>query len=79
MLQITLIRQGLPCHLSCRNTAALCVDGTRKSKDNVNFLRDWPNVIVSSDDTIRKVDPYGSAWDWKIYHFSFVETQDIGD
>ncbi|MCX6256881.1 MAG: menaquinone biosynthesis decarboxylase [Bacteroidia bacterium] len=40
--------------------ATLCIDGTRKSKDNINFFRDWPNVIVSSDETIRKVD---AMWD----------------
>lgn len=34
----------------------LVIDGTRKQKGRDNFERDWPNVIVSDDVTIKKVD-----------------------
>jgi 4-hydroxy-3-polyprenylbenzoate decarboxylase len=34
----------------------LVIDGTRKQKGQDNFERDWPNVIVSDDETIRNVD-----------------------
>jgi len=36
-------------------TPCLIVDATRKSKLN-QFERDWPNVIVSDDTTIRNID-----------------------
>lgn len=32
------------------------LDGTRKTKELDNFQRDWPNIIVASDDTIATVD-----------------------
>lgn len=31
-------------------------DGTIKTKELDNFQRDWPNIIIASDDTIRSVD-----------------------
>jgi 4-hydroxy-3-polyprenylbenzoate decarboxylase len=31
-------------------------DGTRKTKEFDNFNRDWPNIIVADDNTIRSVD-----------------------
>ena len=31
-------------------------DGTRKTKQFDNFQRDWPNIIVADDETIRSVD-----------------------
>ncbi|NQV02755.1 MAG: UbiD family decarboxylase [Bacteroidia bacterium] len=34
----------------------LCIDATRKSLELDNFHRQWPNVIVMDDKTIRKVD-----------------------
>ena len=34
----------------------LVLDGTRKSGSLDNFKRDWPNPVVSSMETIRKVD-----------------------
>ena len=34
----------------------LGLDGTRKTKELDNFQRDWPNIIVANDDTIRSVD-----------------------
>ena len=36
--------------------ACLGLDGTRKTKELDNFSRDWPNIIVADDDTIRAVD-----------------------
>ncbi|HZH96263.1 MAG TPA: menaquinone biosynthesis decarboxylase, partial [Flavisolibacter sp.] len=32
------------------------LDGTRKTKQHDNFNRDWPNIIVADDETIRSVD-----------------------
>jgi len=36
--------------------AGMALDGTRKTKALDGFERDWPNVIVMDDDTIKKVD-----------------------
>jgi 4-hydroxy-3-polyprenylbenzoate decarboxylase len=36
--------------------ACLGLDGTRKTKEWDNFQRDWPNIIVADDATIRAVD-----------------------
>ena len=36
------------------------LDGTRKTKEHDNFQRDWPNIIVADDATIRSVD---EKWD----------------
>jgi 4-hydroxy-3-polyprenylbenzoate decarboxylase len=40
------------------NPASGCLglDGTRKTKELDNFQRDWPNIIVANDATIRSVD-----------------------
>ena len=35
--------------------ACLGLDGTRKTKELDNFQRDWPNIIVADDATIRAV------------------------
>jgi 4-hydroxy-3-polyprenylbenzoate decarboxylase len=40
--------------------ACLGLDGTIKTKEYDNFQRDWPNIIVSDDATIRSVD---EKWD----------------
>jgi 4-hydroxy-3-polyprenylbenzoate decarboxylase len=39
----------------------LGLDGTRKTKELDNFQRDWPNIIVADDDTIKKVDEKWNA------------------
>lgn len=39
----------------------LVIDGTRKLKQQGNFERDWPNIIVSSDETIAKIDKIWSS------------------
>ncbi|MDQ6723016.1 MAG: UbiD family decarboxylase, partial [Thermoproteota archaeon] len=31
-------------------------DGTRKTKEYDNFKRDWPNIIVADDETIKTID-----------------------
>jgi 4-hydroxy-3-polyprenylbenzoate decarboxylase len=31
-------------------------DGTRKTKELDDFQRDWPNIIVAGDETIKSVD-----------------------
>ena len=36
-------------------------DATRKTKNEDNFSRDWPNIIVSSDATINKIDDIWSS------------------
>jgi len=37
-------------------TACMGFDGTRKTKEFDNFHRDWPNIIVADDETIKAVD-----------------------
>jgi len=32
------------------------LDGTRKTRIHDNFQRDWPNIVVSNDETIKSVD-----------------------
>jgi 4-hydroxy-3-polyprenylbenzoate decarboxylase len=32
------------------------LDGTRKTKEHDDFQRDWPNIIVADDETIKAVD-----------------------
>lgn len=36
--------------------ACMGFDGTRKTKDFDDFHRDWPNIIVADDATIKAVD-----------------------
>lgn len=38
-------------HMACMG-----FDGTRKTAELDNFQRDWPNIIVADDDTIKRVD-----------------------
>src|SRR5690606_26142766 len=40
--------------------ACMGLDGTRKTKEWDDFHRDWPNIIVADDATIRAVD---EKWD----------------
>ncbi len=37
-------------------TACIGLDGTRKTKELDDFYRDWPNIIVADDETIKSVD-----------------------
>jgi len=37
-------------------TACMGFDGTRKTKEFDDFLRDWPNIIVADDKTIRVIN-----------------------
>jgi 4-hydroxy-3-polyprenylbenzoate decarboxylase len=39
-----------------KNFACMGLDGTIKTKEFDNFRRDWPNIIVSNDETIKSVD-----------------------
>lgn len=39
-----------------RENSLLVIDGTRKLPGRDNFKRNWPNIIVSDDKTIEKVD-----------------------
>jgi 4-hydroxy-3-polyprenylbenzoate decarboxylase len=43
-----------------KNYACMGFDGTRKTKELDNFHRDWPNIIVADEATIKKVD---EKWD----------------
>jgi len=38
------------------NNPGIALDGTRKTKAFDGFERDWPNVIVSDDETIKSID-----------------------
>ena len=40
--------------------ACMGLDGTRKTKEFDNFQRDWPNIIVADEKTIKTVD---DKWD----------------
>jgi 4-hydroxy-3-polyprenylbenzoate decarboxylase len=44
--------------LTTRNSYFACMgfDGTRKTKDLDDFDRDWPNIIVADNETIKAVD-----------------------
>jgi 4-hydroxy-3-polyprenylbenzoate decarboxylase len=42
-------------------TACLGLDGTIKTKVHDDFQRDWPNIIVADDATIKKIDEKWSA------------------
>ncbi len=39
-----------------KNFACIGFDGTRKTKELDNFQRDWPNIIVANNATIKSVD-----------------------
>lgn len=41
---------------SDKTFACMGLDGTRKTKELDNFQRDWPNIIVADDATIKSVD-----------------------
>jgi 4-hydroxy-3-polyprenylbenzoate decarboxylase len=42
-------------------TACLGLDGTIKTKAHDDFQRDWPNIIVADDATMKKIDEKWSA------------------
>jgi 4-hydroxy-3-polyprenylbenzoate decarboxylase len=37
-------------------TSCMGLDGTMKTKELDGFMRDWPNIIVANDETIKQVD-----------------------
>jgi len=39
-----------------RNASCIGFDGTRKTREYDDFFRDWPNIIVADDATIKSVD-----------------------
>ena len=43
-----------------KNFACIGLDGTIKTREFDNFQREWPNIIVSNDETIKSVD---EKWD----------------
>jgi 4-hydroxy-3-polyprenylbenzoate decarboxylase len=42
--------------LDSRYIACMGLDGTRKTKELDDFQRDWPNIIIANDETIKAVD-----------------------
>src|SRR5687767_7763734 len=46
--------------LITHNSPCMGFDGTRKTKEYDDFHRDWPNIIVANETTIRAVD---EKWD----------------
>jgi 4-hydroxy-3-polyprenylbenzoate decarboxylase len=46
---------------STQTFACMGFDGTNKTKELDNFQRDWPNIIVASDQTIEAVDKKWNA------------------
>jgi len=42
--------------INVENNSILVIDGRRKTSQSENFTRDWPNIIVSDKETIKKVD-----------------------
>jgi 4-hydroxy-3-polyprenylbenzoate decarboxylase len=54
-------------------TACMGLDGTRKTKEYDNFHRDWPNIIVADDKTIKAVD---EKWD-KLGLGSFISSPSL--
>ena len=56
-------RDNILCQLPTDNGLLLsCIglDGTRKTKEFDNFQRDWPNIIVADEKTIKTID---DKWD----------------
>jgi 4-hydroxy-3-polyprenylbenzoate decarboxylase len=51
-----IISKSLGINTSGKYNACIGFDGTIKTKEFDNFERDWPNIIVSDEDTIRAVD-----------------------
>jgi len=49
----------IPESLNSSVSKKLIIDGTRKTLNNDNFTRQWPNVIVMDDKTIEAVDEMG--------------------
>jgi 4-hydroxy-3-polyprenylbenzoate decarboxylase len=41
---------------STKYTACMGFDGTRKTREFDDFNRDWPNIIVADDETIKTID-----------------------
>lgn len=39
-----------------KDKSSIFIDATRKSLKKDNFERDWPNIIISDDQTIEKID-----------------------
>ncbi|MDD2278362.1 MAG: menaquinone biosynthesis decarboxylase [Bacteroidales bacterium] len=51
----------------------LFIDGTRKTLENDNFKRDWPNIVTSSMQTVKEVD---SKWN-RLGLGNFIESPSI--
>lgn len=47
---------GYPLLNNGHKPAIIGFDGTRKTKELDNFQRDWPNIIVADDATIKSID-----------------------
>ncbi len=51
-----ILMQRASIHQSDKTFSCIGFDGTTKTKELDNFERDWPNVIVADDETIKAVD-----------------------
>ena len=49
-------RDTLILDYSNKKQSCLIIDGTRKVTKVDNFQRDWPNVVISNDETIKKIN-----------------------
>jgi len=48
--------EGSSDNMPGKKFVCLGLDGTRKTKELDDFYRDWPNIIVADDATIKAVD-----------------------
>jgi 4-hydroxy-3-polyprenylbenzoate decarboxylase len=51
-----LLSRNRPASDPAKRSACLGLDGTRKTKELDDFQRDWPNIIIADEATIRIVD-----------------------
>lgn len=48
-------------NIAQKTSSTIYIDGTRKTKEHDNFQRDWPNAIVSNEETIKAIDEKWSS------------------
>lgn len=52
----SILSTGISSSQPGKTFACMGLDGTRKTKELDNFQRDWPNIIVASEETIQIID-----------------------
>jgi 4-hydroxy-3-polyprenylbenzoate decarboxylase len=60
-------------YLKDRYTSCIGLDGTRKTKELDDFNRDWPNIIVADEETIKSVD---AKWE-QLHLGSFIPSPSL--